>query len=264
MKQFVPVWIKDLLKKYCWRLVFSRKMYRSGKLKNLAILQDLQKQPDVIPVLNVFTSHNEDGIIQFLIAKLPALQNPVFIDIGSNDCINSNCANLAFHHQWKGVFIDGNLKLIKRGKHIYNAALPERKGEFDFLNIIVTPENIDLLLKENPKSKNADLLSIDLDGNDYHIWNAIKSISPKIVITEVQIEKGLTKFIPAYEKTFEKYESNTPKGASPLSMIELAKSKGYELAAFNTKGFNLFFVAKKYSGNFKIISSGDFKKHFHL
>ena len=264
MKQLVPAWVKHIIKKYCWKLVYGKKIYNTGKRLNNTCLHELRKQPEIIPALNVFTSHNEDGVLQYLLSKLPALENPIFIDIGSNDCINSNCANLAFHHNWSGVFIDGNEKLINRGKYIYSAALNERISKFDFIHSIVTPQNIDSTLKKNLKSKNADLLSIDLDGNDYHIWNAINCITPKIVITEVQIEKGMKEFIPPYENSFEEYESDIPKGASPLSMIELAKSKGYELVAYNSEGFNLFFIRKEYSNLFQTISKEAFKQHFNL
>jgi hypothetical protein len=264
MKQLVPAWAKHIIKKYCWQFVYGKKIYNTGRAQNKICLQELNSQPEIFPELNVFTSHNEDGVLQYLFSKLPSTVNPVFVDIGSNDCINSNCANLAFHHNWSGVFIDGNKKLLNRGKHIYNAALPKSIAEFNFIHSIVTPQNIDDILNQVLKSTNIDLLSIDLDGNDYHIWNALKSITPKIVITEVQIEKGMRAFIPPYENSFEEYESELPKGASPLSMIELAKSKGYELVAFNTEGYNLFFVNKEYSNRFKVISSEDFKEHFKL
>ena len=92
-------------------------------------------------------------------------------------------------------------------------------------------------------SKNEiDLLSIDLDGNDYFIWDSISSISPRVVVAEVQVEKGNTNFIPPYASEFEPYETNVPKGASPLSMKNLAETKGYSLVATNKGCYNLFFV----------------------
>jgi hypothetical protein len=236
-------YLKHLLKKYFWKVVFRKRLFETGRNKNKICLEQIKKEPNQIPLLNVFTTHNEDGILQYILNNVET-PGRFFIDIGSNDCINSNCANLAFHHQWNGIFIDGNNRLIERGKHIYSSFFQSKINGFQFINSIVRPATINTFLENLSTPPQIDLLSIDLDGNDYHIWKAIEVIQPTIVIAEVQVEKGMQEFIPEYDEVFEQYEAAVPKGASPLSMIQLAASKGYELAATNTEGFNLFFVKK--------------------
>jgi hypothetical protein len=243
MKQFIPSEVKNILKKYCWKIIFGKRIFANGTLLNEKCLQELALNPESIPNLNVFTIGNEDGILQYLLNKT-GTTSKLFIDIGSNDCINSNCANLAFHHKWSGYFIDANEQLIKRGQYIYESVFGKENNRFKFIKTIVTPQNINSLLQTTSSFPEIDFLSMDLDGNDYHIWKSINSISPRIVVVEVQIEKGINDFIPAYNEVFEKYEANIPKGASPVSMIELAHLKGYELVAANTNGYNLFFVRK--------------------
>lgn len=257
MKQLIPIFIKNLLKKYFWKAIFGKQILSKGKLLNEKCLQELTLNPEVIPNLNIFTVANEDGIIQYLINKI-GTTSKTFIDIGSNDCINSNCANLAFHHNWSGCFIDGNKQLIKRAQYIYGSVFGKKSKRFKFIETIVTPQNINALLQTIRSSFEIDFLSIDLDGNDYHIWKSINSISPRLVVVEVQIEKGNNHFIPEYCEIFEKYEADIPKGASPVSMIELAQSKGYELVAVNAHAYNFFFVRKDCLKNLSPLSINSF------
>jgi hypothetical protein len=254
MKVILPGFIKSFIKKYFWNIVFHKKISKKAGASNSAFLvsqsiQDYRQASD----FNIFTSGGEDGVLLFLLSKIAA-KNKIFVDIGSNDCINSNCANLAFHHNWKGAFIDAEAETLNRGKYIYKKYFKKKATCFSFIHSLVTPENInDLLLKACPGGS-IDLLSIDLDGNDYFVWKAINVIQPKIVVTEVQVEKGNIDFIPAYTQGFESFESGIPKGASPLSMMKLGLEKGYELAAANKPGYNLFFVRKDCMINLKSIN----------
>jgi len=233
---------KHLIKKYLWRFVFHNKIYNSGPRKNKVFNSGLDTSPTFSnELLNIFTKDNEDGLLLNIFTKI-GITNKYFIDIGSNDCINSNCANLSFHHNWSGTFIDGNSNILNRGKYIYQQYFKTIANKFSFIQEIVTTQNINNILNSANCPQQPDLLCIDLDGNDYHIWNAIDVISPRVVLAEVQVEKGNTEFVPLYSTHFELYEDNLPKGASPLSMVQLGNKKGYQLVAANYGGYNLFFV----------------------
>jgi hypothetical protein len=234
--------LKHLIKKYLWNIVFRNKIGDNANQCNNDFIATLDSSPTFSKNhLNIFTIANEDGLLLNIFTKI-GTTNQYFIDIGSNDCINSNCANLAFHHQWKGVFIDGNSNILNRGKYIYQKHFKTTANKFAFTQAIVTTQNINSILKSSNCPTEPDLLCIDLDGNDYHIWNAIEAMSPRVVLVEVQIEKGNIEFIPPYSTEFELYEDDTPKGASPLSMVQLANKKGYQLVAVNSGCYNLFFV----------------------
>lgn len=245
--------LKHLIKKYLWKLVFYDKIYGDARAQNKIYLSKLDETVFFSKEkLNIFTFADEDGILLNIFKKIGATDK-TFVDIGSNDCINSNCANLAFHHDWKGTFIDGNKAVLERGRHIYHKHFADCTKRFSFIHVIVTVNNINGILPQ----KQTDLLSIDLDGNDYFIWENITAINPRVVVTEVQVEKGNTDFIPEYSNEFELYESNTPKGASPLSMTKLAETKGYTLVAANKGCYNLFFVRKDCLKNLKELSVED-------
>lgn len=246
--------IKHFIKKYLWKLVFNKKIYGDAVVQNNKFIIQLDESPLFSKAkLNVFTTGGEDGIILNIFAKT-GTTNKIFVDIGSNDCINSNCANLAFHHNWNGVFIDGNKTILNRGRHIYKNYFGNISTRFAFIHSIVTLNNINEILNTILPQKEVDLLSIDLDGNDYFIWEKITAISPRVVIAEVQVEKGNTDFIPVYSNEFEMYESNAPKGASPLSMQKLAEKKGYKLVAANKGCYNLFFVRTDCMNNLRALT----------
>lgn len=175
------------------------------------------------------------------------MEPSTFVEIGSDDGINSNSANLAFNFGWHGLFIDGNEQAINRGKYIY-ANYPN-KWDFPpiFKKAFVNRENINSLIKSAGISGNIGLLSIDIDGNDYWIWDAIDVISPKLVVIESQVIFGNQDLIVPYDKDYS-YSSSNPyyHGASPLAMVNLARKKGYKLVGANRLGFNLFFVKSEY------------------
>ena len=100
-------------------MCFVKKIYKDAVVKNSDFSKQLNNTSSFSKQqLNIFTKANEDGILLNIFTKI-GTTNKLFIDIGSNDCINSNCANLAFHHNWSGTFIDGNYKILNRGKYIY-------------------------------------------------------------------------------------------------------------------------------------------------
>jgi len=101
-------------------------------------------------------------------------------------------------------------------------------------------------------------LSIDVDGNDYWIFEAIECVSPRIVIIEYNslFGKDLKISVP-YDENFaraEKHFSGLYYGASISALADLAEKKGYCLVGSNTAGCNLFFVKKEFVGNIKTFS----------
>jgi hypothetical protein len=238
--------LKHILKKYAYRYAYYKKIGNTGKERNVAFVENNFKG-----ALNIFTTHNEDGIISKIVADLH-IENGFFIDIGSHDCINSNCANLAFHFNWSGIFIDADEKILQRGEYIYTNYFKANKNRFQFFNQFVEREKINNQLAEPTAGVAVDLMSIDIEGNDYHIWNAITSIVPKIVVIEVQAEKGYEEHIPPYSSTAKTYEESSPNGASIISTIKLAHAKGYQLVAYNEGIFNLFFVHNTFCGRLTI------------
>ncbi len=208
--------------------------------------QDLSNEGN-LPNLNdtgfrVFSQFEEDGKLLFIFSIL-GMKNKSFVEIGSDDGINSNSANLYFNFGWHGLFIDGNRKSINRGKKFFNKYPHPWFYNPKFICDRVTRENInDLILSAGYKGE-IGLLSIDIDGNDYWIWDAITIVQPDVVIIETHNEFGMNNIVVPYDADYS-YPGKHPiyHGASPVAMTKLANKKGYRLIGANDLGFNFIFV----------------------
>lgn len=190
----------------------------------------------------VFSQYEEDGKILFILSVI-GMQNKTFVEIGSDDGINSNCANLALNFGYHGLFLDGNPRSIKRGRRFYSKYPHPWMYAPKFKCAKVTAENINDLVTEAGLSGDIDLLSIDIDGNDYWVWNALEAVSPNIVIIETHVEFGMRNIVVPYDPNYV-FPGKHPvyHGASPIAMVNLAKKKGYRLVGANDLGFNFIFV----------------------
>jgi len=190
----------------------------------------------------VFSQFEEDGMLLYLFSLI-GMTNKTFLEIGSDDGVNSNSANLYFNFDWHGIFIDGNSKSIKRGIKFYNKHPHTWTYKPNFICSLVTKENINALIKKGGLEGEIGLLSIDIDGNDYHIWDAIEQVSPQVVIIETQIAYGMNNIVVPYNPNYV-HPGKHPDycGASPVAMQKLGKKKGYRLVGANALGFNFIFV----------------------
>ena len=190
----------------------------------------------------VFSQHEEDGLLLFIFAVI-GTHNKTFVDIGSNDGINSNCANLAINFGWHGLFIDSDKAAISRGIRFYRRYPDPWSFKPRFAEAKVTRENVNAIIEKGGFKGNIDLLSIDIDGNDYWIWDAISVIEPHVVIVECKIEYGFNNVVVPYDPGYSHLTKNPLyNGASPAAFNKLAKRKGYRLAGANSYGHNMIFI----------------------
>ena len=169
--------------------------------------------------------------------------NGEFLDIGSGDGVNSNCANLALNFGWRGTFIDGHEPNITKGRAFYERHADTWAYPPKFVCAMIARENINQLLTEASVPPDIDFMSIDIDGNDYWVWDAISVTTPKVVMIETHIEFGLRNIVVPYDKDYV-YPGRHPDyhGASPVAMERLARRKGYRLVGANRLGFNTIYV----------------------
>jgi len=189
-----------------------------------------------------FSQFEEDGILLYIFAAI-GTPYKTFIDIGAGNGINSNCANFAINFGWKGLFIDGNPANIERGRKYYASNPDTSLYPPTFVNAFIQRENINQLIESAGFAGGVDLMSIDIDGNDYWIWDALTVVEPRVVIIETHIEFGLESIVVPYDKDYS-YPGKHPDyhGASPTAMEKLARKKGYRLVGANYYGFNTIYV----------------------
>ena len=243
--QLIKFWIKYYFSKWLIRDKISPSVQLSltqlGFTYKAALADG--KQIDLADTgFSIFSSLEEDGLLFYIIIRL-GIKNGRFVDIGSNDCINSNCANLAFNMGWSGLFIDGHEPNIRIGKKLYAAHKLTQPYHNNFITEMVTPNSVNQLLEQQGFTGEIDFLSIDIDGDDYWIWQAIETISPKIVMIENHVEYGLNDVVVPMDATKQlRHQYNHYHGASPVAMCKLAARKNYRLIGANRLGFNSIFL----------------------
>jgi len=192
---------------------------------------------------SVFSQWGEDGIINWLISMIPDIPK-TFIEFGVGDYTESNTRFLLKTRNWKGLIIDGAKDDIDS---VYKQDIYWR---YDLTAVasFITKDNINELFLQNGFSGEIGLLSIDIDGNDYWVWEAIHSVDPVIVVCEYNAVFGdVHKLSVPYDKDFQRtnaHHSNLYFGASLPALISLASKKGYEFAGTTSTGLNAFFIRK--------------------
>jgi hypothetical protein len=194
----------------------------------------------------VFSQWDEDGIIQYLIHHV-AIASRTFIEFGVENYEESNTRFLLLNDHWQGLVLDAcgdDIDYIRSDRIHWQFDLQARQAW-------ITRENIDGLLEPAGFGEDVGLLSIDVNGNDYWIWQAIESVRPRIVLVEYNSLLGLEPVAVPYREDFDRtaaHYSNQYYGSSLTALYRLARSKGYILVGSNIWGHNAFFVRSDVAG----------------
>lgn len=221
--------------------------FQVGQVMLTQFYQDLvtrnQPLPDLRDVgFRVRSQCDEDGILLYLFSVAGTVSK-TFVEIGTGDARECNCANLAINRGWHGLFIDGNDSAIESGREFYGKHPDTLLFPPVLVASFVTRENISDLIRNAGFTGEVDLLSIDIDGMDYWIWDAIDCIDPRVIVVEVNAKLGDRSITVPYDPNWT-YNGSPPHyhGASLPAFVKLAESKGYRLVGANRFGFNAFFV----------------------
>ena len=204
----------------------------------------------------VFSQWGEDGIIQFLTQRVP-IENDVFIEFGVQDYRESNTRFLLVKDNWRGLIIDAD-----EGHHAFlrDSGLDWRH-QIDAVTAFIDRDNINQLILNAGLKGDIGLLSVDLDGNDYWVLDAINAVSPRILIVEYNSLFGPEAAITVpYDPHFERgraHHSNLYWGASLTALARLADRKGYALVGSSAAGSNAFFVRRDVLGDLPETSVGE-------
>ncbi len=196
----------------------------------------------------IFSQNREDGIIQYLISHV-SIPNKIFIEFGVGDFRESNTRFLLLHDKWKGLVMDSEKKYVSRIRS-YDFYW---KHDVTAIQAFITRNNINDLFKEHGFTGDIGLLSIDIDGNDYWVWDAVTIIQPRIVVCEYNsvFGKDLAVTIPYFAEfnRTDAHYSNLYFGASLRALCLLAERKGYIFAGSDSSGSNAFFVRNDVARN---------------
>jgi hypothetical protein len=185
-----------------------------------------------------FSQFGEDGIIAEIFHRI-GTTNRYFIEFGVENGEECNTTNLLLQG-WRGLWIDGNSDHVKNVQQTLKKRIDE--NQLKVINAFITADNIEQLFDQGGAESEPDLLSIDIDRNDYHVWNAISNYKPRVIVIEYNaIYRPGHSFVVPYDPKAV-WDGSSHFGASLQSFYELGLKKGYKLVACTHSGVNAFFV----------------------
>jgi len=194
----------------------------------------------------VFSQHGEDGLLAHILSRIGPI-NRTFVEIGVGDGRECLTANLSIKFGWRGLLIEGQSRLAARAKTFYSTLGDEGEPPVRVVDGFVTVANVNKMVADAGITGEIDLLSVDIDGNDYWIWQAISIVAPRVVAIEYNASFGDRPISVAYDPAFSRYRKHASgwyHGASLVAMAKLGARLGYELVCADSAGVNAFFVKR--------------------
>ena len=190
----------------------------------------------------VYSQNDEDGIIQEIFRRIGTI-NKTFIEIGIDGCGLENNTYFLLFKGWNGVWIEGGKKNSKRIRKNFVKLFNNRR--LLLIEELVYKDNITQILKIGEISKDIDLFSIDIDGNDFYVLeSALQIIEPRVIVAEYN-----GKF-PADVDWCMEYDTqhwwtgSDKMGVALKTLSEMLQKRGYSLVGTNITGSNAFYVKK--------------------
>lgn len=191
--------------------------------------------------LKIFSQFGEDGIIDYLLYKLKLNSKIKFIEIGTGDYEEANTRFLCESRICSGLLIDKikDLKFVQKRDFFW-------KNDLYFCQKTITPSNISSVINSYGFKNDCNLLSIDIDGNDFWVLKNIELSHVDIVVAEYNplFGSNLSLTVPQNENFDRNKFKKIFYGASLTAIIELMESKGFMFVGANSACNNAFFINK--------------------
>ena len=202
----------------------------------------------------VFSQNDEDGIIEEIFHRVGTTDKR-FIEFGVQDGFECNSQYLLCSG-WSGLWIEGSGHYCNAIQKTHSDTI--KKGKLKLKNAFITKDNINELFSEAGFRGEIDFLSVDIDGNDWHILKAIlegKQISPRVICTEYNpllpppVDPGDASrdYVLEYNPDWV-WNGDDSQGASLSAFYHLLKPGGYSLVGTCVNGVNAFFVRTEIAG----------------
>jgi hypothetical protein len=216
----------------------------------LAALEDAE--------FKVFSQFGDDGIIQYLLGAVGIEPHErSFVEFGVEDYREANTRFLLLHDNWRGLVMDGNEAHVRRiaGDRI------AWRHELTAVHAFLDRDNVGELIRRHGFWDDLGLLSIDVDGNDYWIWESLDGLRPPIVVVEYNSVLGAERAVTVpYDPAFARataHPSYLYWGASLAALALLAERKGYALVGSNRAGNNAYFVSADRLGSLRRLTPAE-------
>jgi len=186
--------------------------------------------------LRVFSQNGEDGVLAEVLRRI-GVAGGGFVEFGVQDGTEGNTVFLAEVLAWGGVYLEADASAF--------AALERRWAGCERVRTVhaaVEPDTVEALFAAAGVPEEPDVLSIDVDGNDYWIWRALARYRPRVVVIEYNgaLDPASRRVMP-YSPGL-RWDHTSGYGASLGALEDLGAQKGYRLVHTELAGVNAFFV----------------------
>lgn len=184
--------------------------------------------------MKVFSQNGEDGVVVELLNRI-GVGPGFFVEFGIGDGTEGNCVWLADVAGWSGLFLEPDPGAFSALAHKYAGTRVQVLAE------PVTPSSLQTQLDRCGVPAEFDLLSIDIDGNDLHVFAAVDRYRPRLVIVEynASMDRDSVRITPYLDAA---WDGTGGFGSSLAAFDEVAGSLGYQLAHTEMSGTNAFYV----------------------
>jgi len=192
-----------------------------------------------------YSQNAEDGMLDEIFRRVGAGPR-FFVEFGVGSGLENNTLALLLAG-WRGLWIEADPESARAIRGEFASALDA--GRLTLVESFVTAENIEQTLRSAGVPEDLDLLSIDIDGNDYWVWRGIQSFRPRAVVIEYNASLGRTaRVVRPYEPT-RRWDGSSAFGASLAALEALGQEKGFALVGCDANGVNALFVRQDLVGD---------------
>jgi hypothetical protein len=193
--------------------------------------------------LRVFSQNGEDGVLAEILHRI-GVAGGGFVEFGIQDGSEGTTVFLAQVLGWPGVYLEADAAAYAALERRY-AATPRVRT----LHAAVEPDNVEALFAQAGVPEEPDVLSIDVDGNDYWIWRALERHRPRMVVIEYNGDlppdsRQVMPYTPGF-----RWDHSSDYGAALGALEALGVEKGYTLVHTDAAGVNAFFVRSDLVGD---------------
>lgn len=237
VKPFRP-YLRAILEASGSSAITSNVLYAMRRDSLLSSERNRDPQRLVVHGFRGYSQHDEDGMLQEIFKRI-GVTNRIFVEFGVGDGTENNTLYLLLSG-WRGLWIDSS---EINAASIHRQFSPFLQTEqLTFVRGFVDRDTINGMIHKAGRSGEIDLLSIDIDGNDYWVWDAISIIQPRAVVIEYNaVFRPPLALVAEYNKDFV-WNGTSYYGASLKAMESLGSRKGYALVGCSLSGINAFFV----------------------
>lgn len=192
----------------------------------------------------MFSQNYEDDIISEIFSRISPDQR-TFLEIGVGNGVECN-TRLLMAQGWRGAWVESDHEAVSQIRTRFKAEISS--GQLTVYDSFITRDNINALIDASGLGNSVDLLSVDVDMNTHHIWEAL-TVQPRVACIEYNASFPPTTDFGVPYKENAVWDGSNWFGASLRRMEHIGRGKAMSLVGCDMMGANAFFVSNDCVGD---------------